>query len=154
MNFWCSIGHKWNPPFPPPPQTQEQTLEKVSQGGIWNILSHSTFVPSICQIGWPPLLAPGTLSQTGTLNTQSSSFQSWVLLRTRSIQYIVNLVADEITPQTNRNLAVLTVMQVLVAFRLLVSGLFLHVIGDTFLGFDKSTVSRVVRLRHKPWLRN
>ena len=36
-------------------------------------------------------------------------------------------------------------MQVLVTLRFLASGLFLQVIKDTFLGFDKSTVSRVVR---------
>ena len=36
-------------------------------------------------------------------------------------------------------------MQVLVTLRFLASGSFLQVIGDTFLGFDKSTVSRVVR---------
>jgi len=36
-------------------------------------------------------------------------------------------------------------MQVLITLRFLASGSFLQVIGDTFLGFDKSTVSRVVR---------
>ena len=35
-------------------------------------------------------------------------------------------------------------MQVLVTLRFLASSSFLLVIGDTFLGFDKSTVSRVV----------
>ena len=32
-----------------------------------NISSHPTSVPSFSQIGWPQLLAPGTLSQTMTL---------------------------------------------------------------------------------------
>jgi len=35
--------------------------------------------------------------------------------------------------------------QVLVTLRFLASGSFLEVIGDTFLSYDKSTVSRVVR---------
>ena len=63
----------------------------------------------------------------------------------RVINYIVELVAAEITPNTNRNHAVSAEMQVLVTLRFLASGSFLQVIGDTFLGFDKSTVSRVVR---------
>ena len=63
----------------------------------------------------------------------------------RAINYIVELVAAEITPNTNRNHSVSAEMQVLVTLRFLASGSFLQVIGDTFLGFDKSTVSRVVR---------
>ena len=62
-----------------------------------------------------------------------------------SIMYIVDLIADEITPDTNRNHAVSAEMQVLITLRFLASGSFLQVIGDTFLSFDKSTVSRVVR---------
>lgn len=45
---------------------------------------------------------------------------------------------------TNRNHAVSAEMQVLITLRFLALGSFLQVIGDTFLGFDKSTVSRVV----------
>ena len=52
---------------------------------------------------------------------------------------------SEIMPETNRNHAVSAEMQVLITLRSLASGSFLQVIGDTFLGFDKSTVSRVVR---------
>ena len=48
-------------------------------------------------------------------------------------------------PEKNRNHAVSAEMQVLITLRYLASGSFLQVIGDTFLGFDKSTVSRVVR---------
>ena len=62
----------------------------------------------------------------------------------RAINYIVELVAAEITPNTNRNHAVSAEMQVLVTLRFLASGSFLQVIGDTFLGFDKSTVRQVV----------
>ena len=62
-----------------------------------------------------------------------------------AIDYIVGLVADDIMPETNRNHAVSAEMQVLITLRHLASGSFLQVIGDTFLGFDKSTVSRVVR---------
>lgn len=62
-----------------------------------------------------------------------------------ALQYIVGLVADDIAPQTNRNRAVPAIMQVLITLRFLASGSFLQVIGDTFQGFDKSTVSRIVR---------
>lgn len=61
-----------------------------------------------------------------------------------AINYIVGLVADNIMPETNRNHAISVEMQVLITFRYLVLHLFLHIIGDTFLGFDKSTVGRVV----------
>ena len=62
-----------------------------------------------------------------------------------AINYIVGLVADDIMPETNRNHAVSAEMQVLITLRYLASGSFLQVIGDTFLGFNKSTDSRVVR---------
>ena len=62
-----------------------------------------------------------------------------------AIDYIVGLVADDIMPETNRNHAVSAEMQVLITLRHLASGSFLQVIGDTFLGFNKSTDSRVVR---------
>lgn len=61
-----------------------------------------------------------------------------------AIQYIVGLIADDTAPQTNRNRAVPVVMQALITLRFLASGSFLQVVGDTFQGFDKSTVSRVV----------
>ena len=62
-----------------------------------------------------------------------------------AINYIVDLVRDEIAPDTNQNRAVSAEMQVLITLRFLASGSFLQVIGDTFHSFDKSTVSRVVR---------
>ena len=62
-----------------------------------------------------------------------------------AINYIVDLVAEEITPDTNCNHAVSVEMQILITLRFLASGSFLLVIGDTFLGFHKSTYSRVVR---------
>ena len=62
-----------------------------------------------------------------------------------AIRYIVDLVADKIAPDMNRNHAVSAEMQVLITLRFLASGSFLQVIGDTFLGFNKSMVSRVVR---------
>ena len=61
------------------------------------------------------------------------------------IEYIVGLVADDISPGTERNHSLSATMQVLVTLRFLASGSFLQVIGDTFLSYDKSTVSRVVR---------
>ena len=52
--------------FKMPPWRLE--VREVSQSGFWNISSRPTSVPSFSQIGWPQLLAPGTLSQTMTLN--------------------------------------------------------------------------------------
>ena len=51
----------------PPPETPKLKVREVSQIGFWNISLHPTSVPSFSQIGWPQLLAPGTLSQTMTL---------------------------------------------------------------------------------------
>ena len=62
-----------------------------------------------------------------------------------AINYIVGLVADDIMPETYRNHAVSAEMQVLITLSYLASGSFLQVIRDTFLGFNKSTVSRVIR---------
>ena len=50
-----------------PPVTPKLKLREVSQSGFWNISLYPTSVPSFSQIGWPQLLAPGTLSQTMTL---------------------------------------------------------------------------------------
>ena len=64
------------------------------------------------------------------------------------VKYIVNLVADEKNTTNDRNHAVSTIIQVLfITLIFLASGSFLQVIRDTgsFLGFDESTVSRVVR---------
>lgn len=60
------------------------------------------------------------------------------------INFIVELLSDEIAPSTRRSHSSAT-GQVLVTLRFLASGSFLEVIGDTFLSYDKSTVSRVVR---------
>ena len=57
-----------------------------------------------------------------------------------AINYIVGLVAYNIMPETNRNHAISVEMQVLITFMYLALHLFLHIIGDTFLGNDKSTV--------------
>ena len=62
LDFWCSKGKKWDPRVTPKLKVRE-----VSQSGFWNISSHPTSEPSFSQIGWPQLLAPGTLSQTMTL---------------------------------------------------------------------------------------
>jgi len=61
------------------------------------------------------------------------------------INFIVELLSDEIAPSTRRNHSLSATEQVLVTLRFLASGSFLEVIGDTFLSYDKSTVSRVVR---------
>ena len=58
-----------------PPVTPKLKVTEVSQSGFWNIASHPTSVPSFSQIGWPQLLAPGTLSQTMALKCR------WFCLR-------------------------------------------------------------------------
>ena len=62
LDFWCSKGKKWDPPVTP-----KLKVIEVSQSGFWNNSSHPTSVPSFSQIGWPQLLAFGTLSQTMAL---------------------------------------------------------------------------------------
>ena len=61
------------------------------------------------------------------------------------IKFIVDLLADEISPSTRRSHSLSATEQVLITLRLLASGSFLEVVGDTFLSYDKSTVSRVIR---------
>ena len=59
-----------------PPVTPELEVREVSQSGFWNISSQPASVRSFSQIGWPQLLAPGTLSQTMTLKVVGD----WVIL--------------------------------------------------------------------------
>ena len=54
-------------------------------------------------------------------------------------------MSDEIAPSTRRNHSLSATEQVSVTLRLIASGSFLEVVGDTFLSYDNSTVSRVVR---------
>ena len=61
------------------------------------------------------------------------------------LEFIVDLLADEISPSTRRSHSLSAEEQVLITLRFLASGSFLEVIGDTFGSYDKSTVSRVVR---------
>ena len=72
-----SKGKKWAPP--PPPSltlvTPKLKVKELSQSGFWNISSHPTSVPSFSQIGWPQLLAPGTLSQTISTNINHKGLQ-------------------------------------------------------------------------------
>jgi len=63
--------------------------------------------------------------------------------RRESILFITDLVAGDISRNTQRNHALLPLHQVLIALRFYASGSFLQVIGDTFV-VDKSTVSRVI----------
>ena len=62
-----------------------------------------------------------------------------------TINFIVNLVQDEISPKTNRTHAVSATNQVLITLRFLASGSFQQVTGDTLASLDKSTVSRIIR---------
>ena len=62
----------------------------------------------------------------------------------QAINYITNLLYDDLVRDTGRNFSLAPNIQVLIALRFFASGSFLQVIGDTF-GVDKSTVSRVIR---------
>ena len=55
------------------PETLKLTVREVSQIGFWNISWQPTSVPSFSQIGWPQVLAPGTLSQTMTLKKRGQN---------------------------------------------------------------------------------
>ena len=61
-----------------------------------------------------------------------------------SINYLTNLLREDLVRDTQRGHALEPEQQVLIALRFFASGCFLQVIGDNF-GVDKSTVSRVVR---------
>ena len=61
----------------------------------------------------------------------------------QAIQYVTDLLTDDLRRNTRRNHALPPLQQVLIALRFFASGSFLQVIGDTA-GVDKSTVSRVV----------
>ena len=60
-----------------------------------------------------------------------------------SINYLADLLSDDLARNTARKHALLPLVQVLVALRFFASGSFLEVIGDTF-GLPKSTVSRCI----------
>lgn len=60
-----------------------------------------------------------------------------------SIEFLVDLLRDDLERATSRNHALSTTVQVLVALRFFAPGRFLQVIGDT-LGLAKSTVSRII----------
>ena len=61
------------------------------------------------------------------------------------LQLIIDLLAEEISLSTRRSHSLSASEQVLITLRFLASGSFLEVVGDTFLSYDKSTVSRVIR---------
>ena len=81
LDFWCSKGKKWDPPVTP-----KLKLREVSQSGFWNISLYPTSVPSFSQIGWPQLLAPGTLSQTMTLKLTTDIFMCKIILE---VEYFI-----------------------------------------------------------------
>ena len=72
-------------------------------------------------------------------------FRSRYRFGREGINFILELLSQEIAPSTKRSHSLSATEQVLVTLRFLASGSFLEVIGDTFLSNDKSTVSRGVR---------
>ncbi len=79
------------------------------------------------------------------LNTELSDVELHQRYQFRgdTIDYLCDLVREEVERSTNRNHALSVEKQVLVTLRFLASGSFLQVIGDT-VGLDKSTISRTV----------
>ena len=71
----------------------------------------------------------------------SSWYRSW----REGINFNVQLLSDEIAPSTKRSHSLSATEQVSVTLHFLASVSFLEVIGDIFLSYDKSTVSRLVR---------
>ena len=63
-----------------------------------------------------------------------------------SLNYLADLLSDDLARNTARNHALSPLVQVLVALRFFALGSFLEVIGDTF-GLPKSTVSRCITHR-------
>ena len=66
------------------------------------------------------------------------------------INFNVELLWDEIAPLTRRSHSLSATEQVSVTLRFLASGSFLEFIGNTFLSYDKSTISRLFAEWH--WL--
>ncbi|XP_062596055.1 putative nuclease HARBI1 [Saccostrea cucullata] len=61
------------------------------------------------------------------------------------INFIGDVIKNDLERATNRNGALSVQHQVMITLRYLASGSFLQVVGDT-LGFDKSTVSRTIKI--------
>ena len=60
-----------------------------------------------------------------------------------SLEYLSEILENDLQPQTKRNHALTPTLQILVALRFYASGSFLQIIGDT-LGLPKSSVSRII----------
>ena len=60
-----------------------------------------------------------------------------------SLQFLTELLQDDLQRQTRRNHALTPTVQLLVALRFFASGSFLQIIGDT-VGLSKSTVSKII----------
>ena len=69
--------------------------------------------------------------------------RSWYRFGREGLEFIIDLLANEISPVKRRSHSLSTKEQVLITLRFLASGSFLEVIGDTFGSYDNSTVSRV-----------
>ena len=94
---------------------------------------------------------PGRLLRRRTRKSNDSGRES--------LLFIARLIEDEVRPMTQRNRAISTEEQLVIALRFFASGSFLQVIGDTH-GYDKATVSRIVRRvslalanKHETWVK-
>ena len=80
---------------------------------------------------------------TNVLNLTDEQLRARYRFGRASINFILDLIKEDLKRKTKRNHALRPIDQLLIALRFYASGSFLQVIGDT-IGVDKSTVSRVV----------
>ena len=76
-------------------------------------------------------------------NLTDSEIQSRYRFSTNGINFLCNLLEEELERPTKRGHAMSVEDQILVTLRYLATGNFLQVIGDT-MGYDKSCVSRTI----------
>ena len=84
-----------------------------------------------------------TSTQFKINNFTDEELRAHYRFKRESILFITNLVARDITCNTQQNHALSPLHQVLIALRFYASGGFLQVVGNTF-GVDKSTVSHAI----------
>ncbi|CAG2194999.1 HARBI1 [Mytilus edulis] len=78
-----------------------------------------------------------------SLNLSNEELRERYRFGREGINFISNLVSDDITRKTKRNHALTVPQMVIVTLRFLATGSFLQVVGDT-IGLHKGTVSRIV----------
>ena len=78
-----------------------------------------------------------------TMDYSDEQLRQWFCFGRETIDYLANELRGNLERATAKRTALSTEQQIMIALRFYASGAQLQVVGDT-LGFDKSTVSRVV----------